>query len=105
MGEKSIERVEARPQDAFDVIDGVKQLRIGFDLPPRQHLDGAGHADARLVVAVDIGAHVELEFVLFRIEQLPDLLGIADRIDPARDGAGDRAGLDPAAVAAHEHFR
>ena len=65
----------------------------------------AGHADARLVVAVDVGAHVEFEFVLLRIQQLPDLLGIADRIDAARDGARDRAGLDPPAVGAHEHFR
>ena len=65
----------------------------------------AGHADARLVVAVDVGAHVEFELVLLRIQQLPDLLGIADRIDAARDGARDRAGLDPPSVGAHEHFR
>ena len=64
----------------------------------------ARHADARLVVAVDVGAHVELEFVLLGIQQLADLLGIADRVDAARDGAGDRTGLDPRPIGAHEHF-
>ena len=87
------------------MIDGVKQFRVGLDLPPRKDLDGAGHADPRLVVAVDVGAHIELEFVFLGIQQLPDLLGVADRIDAARDGTGDRAGLDPPAVRAHEHFR
>ncbi len=36
---------------------------------------------------------------------MPDLLGVADRIDAARDRAGDRTGLDPPPVGAHEHLR
>ena len=74
-------------------------------MPARQHLDRAGDADPRLVVAIDIGAHVEFELVLFRVQELADLLGIADCIRAARNRAGDRAGLNSAAVGAHEHFR
>ena len=92
-------------EPALDVVDGVEELRVGLDLPSRQHLDRAGHADPRLVVAVDVGAHVELELVLLRIQELADLLGVADRVGAARNGARDRTGLDPAAVGAHEHFR
>jgi len=62
------------------MIDGMKQFRIGLDLPPCQHLDRAGHADPRLVVAIDIGAHVQFELVLLRVQELADLLGIADRV-------------------------
>ena len=74
----------------LDVIDGIEQAGIGLDLTPRQHLDRAGHADPRLVVAIDVRAHIEFEFVFLRIQQLPYLFGIADRIYPARDGAGNR---------------
>src|SRR5262249_13483991 len=83
MGKERIERVEARPQHAFDMIDGVEQLRVGLDLSPRQHLDRTGYADARLVVTIDIGAHVELELVLLRVQELANLLGVADRIGTA----------------------
>jgi hypothetical protein len=69
------------------MVNGVKQLRVGLDLPTGENFNGPGNADARLVVAIDIGAHVEFEFVLLGIEQLTNLLGIADRIHPARDGA------------------
>ena len=105
MGQESIQRIETGPQHAFDMVDSVEQFRIGLDLPPRQHLDRAGNADPRLVVAVDVSAHVELELVLLRIQKLPDLLGVADRIDAARDRARDRAGLDAPPVGAHEHLR
>ena len=98
VGEERIERIEAGPQNALDMIDGVKQLRIGLDLPPRENFDRSRHADARLVVAIDVGAHVELELVLLRVQQFADLFGVADGISAARDGPGNRAGLDPAAI-------
>ena len=37
-----------------------------------------GHADARLVVAVDVGAHRQLGLVLGRVEQRQDLRGVVD---------------------------
>jgi hypothetical protein len=57
VGQKRIQRIEARAQPAFDVIDGVDQPRVQLDLPAPEHLHTAGLADARLVVAVDVGAH------------------------------------------------
>ena len=105
MGEETVQGIETGTQHALNMVDGVEQLRIGFDLPPRQHLDRAGLAHARLVVAVDVCAHIQFEFVFLRIEQFLNLLGIADRIRAARDGARDRTGLDPLSVRADEHFR
>ena len=105
MGEKRVERIKTGPQHAFDVVHGVKQFRVGLDLPPRENLDGSGNADPRLVVAVDIGAHVQFELVLLGIQQLADLLGVADRIDATRNGAGDWTSLYPLAVGAHKHLR
>ncbi len=105
MGEKTIERIEAGTQHAFYVIHGVEQLRVGLNLPPRQHLDRTRHADPRLVVAVDVRAHVEFEFVFLRIQQLANLLRIADGVRTARNGTGNRTGLDPLAIGAHEHLR
>ena len=46
-----------------------------------------------------------LDQVDLRIEQFLNLLGVADGVCAACDGAGDRTGLDPLAIGAHEHFR
>ena len=64
-----------------------------------------GHADARLVVAVDVGAHGQLGLVLARSRAAR---GSARRrrsaSRAARDRAGDRARLDAVAVDAHVHL-
>jgi len=59
----------------------------------------------RLVVAVHVGTHRQFRRVLGRVQQRQDLGGVGDRVDAARDGAGDRAGLDPAAFDPDIHFR
>src|SRR4051794_16796323 len=87
------------------MIDGMNEARIDLDLPPSDHLDAARHADPRLVVAVDVGAHRQLAFILGRVEQFADALGVLERVAPARDRAADRTGLDAPALDPHVHFR
>ena len=86
------------------MIDRVDQARVELDLPAADHPHRARLADARLVVAVDVSAHGELGLVLGRVEQLRDLGGVAEGVVAARDGAGDRAGLDPPALDPHVHL-
>ena len=61
----------------FDMVDGVDQPGIHLDLPAADHLDPAGLADPRLVVAVHVGTHGQFGLVLGRVEQRPDLGGVA----------------------------
>ena len=49
-------------QAAFDMVDRMDQARIHFDLTTSKNADAAGFADARLVVAIDIGAHGQFGF-------------------------------------------
>ena len=104
VGQKGVEPVEARAQPALDMIDGVDQPGIHFDLAAPDYPDAARRADARLVVAVDVGAHRQFGFVFGRIEQLADLFVILHRRRAALDGAGDRTSLDPVAGNPHEHL-
>ena len=94
MGQEGIERIKPVTQAAFDVIDRVDQARIHFDLTPTQNADAARFADARLVVAVDIGAHGEFRFFLGGVQKSSDVFGILNRVAATRDGAGNRAGFD-----------
>ena len=104
VAEEGVQRVELGPEDALDVIDRVDQARVEFHLAPPNHPHRARLADARLVVAVHVGAHGELGLVLGRVEQLRDLGGVAQRVLAAGDGARNRAGLDPAALDPHIHL-
>ncbi len=104
VGEERVEGIEARAEAALHVIDGMDQPRVHLDLPAADDPDAPGDGDARLVVAVDVGAHRQLGGVLGRGEQGQDLGGVADGVAPARDGPGDRAGLDAIAVDAHVHL-
>src|SRR5690606_17927429 len=97
--------IHALAKSALNMIDRVNETRIHLDLATADHAHGTRLADAALVVAVDVRAHGELGLVLLGIQQLKDLLGILNRILTALDGAGDRAGLDAAAVDANEHLR
>ena len=103
--EERVEGVEAGPQAALDVIDGVNQARVHLDLAPPDHLHAPGHADARLVVAVHVRAHRQLGLVLGRVEQRD---GSARRRRwglAARDRAGDGTRLDAVVVDTHVHLR
>ena len=105
MAEEGVEGVHAFAQPALDMVDGVDEARIHLDLAPADDAHRARLADAALVVAVDVRTHGQFGLVLLRVEQFQDLFRIRNRIVAALDGAGDRAGLDAAAVDAHEHFR
>ena len=105
MGKEGVEGVHAVAQPALDVIDRMDQARIHLDLAPPDHPHRARIADPALVVAVDVGTHGQLRLVLLGVQELQDLLGIGDGVVAALDRAGDRAGLDPAAVDPHEHLR
>jgi hypothetical protein len=101
------ERVEARhvgPQAALDMVDRVEEAGVGLDLAPAEQLHRTRHADARLVVPVDVGAHRELDLVLLGIDQRLEALGVLHRVAPAPRRARDRAGLDAIALDAHEHL-
>ena len=98
---------ESKPsfRNALHVIHRVEHAGVGFDQPPADHLHRARLADARLVVAVHVGAHGQLGFFLGAIQQLANVVGIAQRIAGALRRAGDGAGLDARALHAHEHLR
>ncbi len=104
VGEEGVEGVEPGAQAALDVVDGVDEAGVHLDLAAADDLDGAGDADARLVVAVDVGAHGQLGLLLHRAEQRADGLGVLHGVGAAGDGAGDRAGLDPVALDADVHL-
>src|SRR5205814_2864927 len=105
MRQKAVERVEFGCELTLDMIDGVNEPRIHLDLAPADDAHAPRHADARLVVAIDIGAHRQFALVLFGVEQFADPLGIFERIAAARDRAADRAGLDTPAFDADIHLR
>src|SRR5437773_2269649 len=105
MAEETVERIEFGAQLALDMVDGMDQARIHLDLAPTDHLDAAGSAHPRLVVAVDIGAHRQFALILARVEQFANAVGILERIPAARDRAADRTGLDPPALHPDIHFR
>ena len=102
---KGVQPIEAPAQPSLDMIDGMDQPRIHFDLTPPDHPDAARRADAGLVVAIHIGAHRQLGFVLGRIDQPANLRVILHRRGAAPYGPGNRTGLDPVAGNPHEHLR
>src|SRR5690606_31635768 len=55
VGEEGVERVEAGAQLALHVIDGVDEARVELDLPAPDPAHRARLADARFVVAIDVG--------------------------------------------------
>ena len=105
MGEEGVEGVELGPEPALHVIHGVDEPGVHLDLTATDHAHAAGHADARLVVAVDVGAHRQLGLVLGRGEQGDDLGRVADGIMPTGDRPRDRAGLHTIPVDPHVHLR
>ncbi len=104
VGEEGVEGVELGAQPALDVVDGVDEAGVELDLAAADDLDRAGDADARLVVAVDVGAHGQLRLLLHAGQQRADGLGVLDGVAAAGDGAGDRAGLDPVAADPDVHL-
>src|SRR5712692_2884760 len=104
MGQERIKGVELLAQVAFDVIDCMDEPRVQLDLPATDHTHTARLADARFVVAIDVGTHREFRLVLTGIQQPLDLYSVADRIATASDGAGDGAGLNPVAVNTDVHL-
>ena len=64
----------------LDVIDGVYNAGIHFNLPPANDSDAAWPAYARFVIAIHIRAHCQFRFVLRRIQQLKNLSCIAEWI-------------------------
>ena len=57
MGEERVERIEALGEPAFHVVDGMEHAGVGFDQAAADDPDGSGHAHARLVIAIHVGAH------------------------------------------------
>ena len=102
--EEGVERVELGTEPPLHVIHGVDESRVHLDLAAADHPHAARDADARLVVAVHVGAHRQLRLVLGRVEQRPDLDRVGDGVAAARDRARDRAGLDAVAGHAHVHL-
>src|SRR5262249_13382171 len=60
--------------------------------------------DARFVIAIDIRTHRELGFFLCRIEQLTNVLSVAERIAGSARRTGNRTGLDAVPFDPYEHF-
>src|SRR5207248_7374767 len=89
MRQKAVERVEFGTELALDMVDRVDQPRIHLDLAAADHLDAAGNADTRLVVAIDIGAHRQLALVFLRVEQFADAFRVFERVAAAPDRAAD----------------
>ena len=104
VAEERIERIEAFLQKTFDMIHGMEQARVGFNQAASDHLDGAGLADAALVVAVDVGAHGELGLFFRRVEQRADIFFVLKRIAGAPRRAGDGTGFDALAFHPHKHL-
>ena len=104
LGQESVERIEALVEDSLNVIHGVEQPRIALDQPAADHFYRAGRADARLVVAVDVGAHRQLGLFFGRVEQCQDQVVILQRVARAARRPGDRAALHPPALDAQEHL-
>ena len=103
--QKRIQRIEAFGQRGFDVIDGVKHAGVGFDQLAPDHFHRTRHRDARLIVAVDVGAHRQLRLFLGRIQQLANVVGIAQRIARAPRGSRNGTSFNAPAFDAHEHLR
>jgi hypothetical protein len=95
---------QARAQLPLDVVNRVEEPGVAFDHAPPQEAHRTGFANARLVVAVDVGAHRQLYLVLVRVIERANIVGILHRIVAASYGARDRRGLDAPAVDPDEHF-
>ena len=105
MAEEGVERIEAFLQNPLDVVHGVEHPGVALDQAPADHSDGARLADPRLVVAVHVGAHGQLGFLLGGAEQLADVLRVPQRIAGALRGSRDGAGFDAPSLDANEHLR
>ena len=82
----------------------MEDARVGFDQLTPDHFHGTGHRDARLIVAIDVGTHGQLRLFLGRIEQLANVIGVAQRIAGAPRGSRDGASLNASAFNSHEHL-
>jgi len=82
VAEERVKRIESHPPDSPPRDPPCGQAHVRFDQPPRDHLHRPRPADARLVVSVDVRAHGQLGFFFGRIEQLADILRIAERVAP-----------------------
>mmetsp|Transcript_40074 Transcript_40074/g.82044 ORF Transcript_40074/g.82044 Transcript_40074/m.82044 type:complete len:503 (-) Transcript_40074:1749-3257(-) len=102
--EEGVEGVEPLPQRALHMVHRVDQPRVHLDLPPPQHLDAAGLADAALVIAINVRAHGQLALLLDRVQQLLDVVRVLDRRLPARDRPTDRTRLHPPPARPHIHL-
>ena len=87
------------------MIDSVEQAGVRLDDAPPDHLHRARLADSRFIIAVYVGAHGELGFLFFGIQQLANALGVVYGVAGAACGARNRAGFDALPFHAHEHFR
>ncbi len=105
MGGEGVEPVELFAECTGHVVDGVDNLRIQLNLAAARDSHRPWLAYARLVVAVDVGAHGEFGAVFFGVEELSDAVGVFEGILAAGDRARDRHGFHVAALDAHEHFR
>ena len=105
MTQECVERIETFFQKTFHVVNGVEQSGISFDQAPSDHFHRARFADARLIVAIDIGAHGQLGFFFGRVEQVSNLFRVDQGIIGAARGACDGTGLDTLAFHPDKHFR
>ena len=105
MGGEGVQGIVVGGQFPFHVIDRVHHPRVRFQQPAPDEAHAAGHADARHVVAVHVGTHGKLRFLLFGGNQRFDVCGRFHGRVPHRDGAGDGTGLHAAPVDPHEHLR
>mmetsp|Transcript_15724 Transcript_15724/g.23114 ORF Transcript_15724/g.23114 Transcript_15724/m.23114 type:complete len:727 (-) Transcript_15724:225-2405(-) len=95
VAKECVQRIEPRPQVALDMVHRVDQAGVHLNLAATQHLDGARHADARLVVPVHVSAHGQLRLLLGVHEYALDLASILQGVAASGDGPADGAGLHP----------
>jgi hypothetical protein len=104
VGQKRVEGVAVRAQRAHHVVHRVHQAAVDLHLPAPDDPHAARLADARLVVAVHVGAHGQLVFFLHVVEQRSQALRVLEGVGAARDGARDGASLHHAPPHPHEHL-
>src|SRR5215212_1190335 len=85
-------------EPAGDLADDVEDVRVGLDDHQLVDLDAAVLADAAEVVAAEVDQHHVLGPLLWVVDQAGGEAAVLLLAAPTRGGAGDRPGLDPAAV-------
>ena len=87
------------------MVHRVEQAHVAFNQPPPNDFHRSRHANARFVVAVDVGAHRQFGLFFSRHQQLLNVLGIQHRIAGPPRSAADRTRFHPRPLHAHKHFR